>query len=382
MFLSVLTFSSCTKEKIIDDNSLTRNSVIENNILSFLGNQKINYGLDSTNNAKFDSLVKNIDIRRTQIVRVNDSAYFYIIPINNNYITLNSTNKNTFKGLILMTSSKKDIAQGFIVEIIPNKELLFDNDNINNIAKNIFNFNNTSFSGIISLITLNGKLIQEREFNNGRLLNTKSLKKVSQSQFKQPIDKKSPMSNCIDWYLITTVYYEDGSSDRSETYLYTTCSDECQSARIIDPVCGHRFTVNCGSGSPSTSSDVEVVEEFHTDEITSDNAEDNNVLSGKAPLINYQCYWTEVRSQMTGILTNVIAGNVVIANRYETYIDRYSRNITRILDPFNQSNFAMPLTVGTFYITWRCNVIGQWYYNDGSPNYSRVWEYNSAKVCF
>lgn len=52
---------------------------------------------------------------------------------------------------------------------------------------------------------------------------------------------------CTDWYLVTTNFHSDGTTETITTYLFTSCSEDCSLA-------GRVKRIQCGDGGGGTSS--------------------------------------------------------------------------------------------------------------------------------
>ncbi|MBU1011675.1 MAG: hypothetical protein KKG99_01600 [Bacteroidetes bacterium] len=95
-----------------------------------------------------------------------------------------------------------------------------------------FSFRKSNYSGEIIFTKLNNKLQLALELKTGDILSSKSrqgIKKFKSNNLKDIPGGLLP-GECIDWYLVTTYHYADGSSRTTEWYLYSECfGDENES---------------------------------------------------------------------------------------------------------------------------------------------------------
>lgn len=124
-------------------------------------------------------------------------------------------------------------------KIVRSHIMVFSNKNAkhDDLITSFFNysFNPDSYSGKLALYNLfqdiqffniieNGKLIANGNINGSKDRATNGRTK-----------------GCIDWYLITTYYYSNGTKRTTEEYLFTTCDDECNTTRVAG-------RIKCGGG--------------------------------------------------------------------------------------------------------------------------------------
>jgi hypothetical protein len=99
----------------------------------------------------------------------------------------------------------------------------------------------TDYSGQISTFSPTSHLLASNEYESGKLVSNGTVRA------KEKTKTNGRINGCADWYQVVTIWYSDGSSSSSATYLYTEC-DPCQenarSGRIG----------NCGGGGGGAGS--------------------------------------------------------------------------------------------------------------------------------
>jgi hypothetical protein len=123
--------------------------------------------------------------------------------------------------------------------IVRSEILLYESGNLTDIQTTIIRmYSNTihEYDGIFSVYNIFQKLRTKNTFEKG---------KVVKSGVVRPKQVKSSSggrtNSCIDWYLVTTVHYMDGSTSVTEQYVGREC-DDCVNNET------RSSEVNCGGG--------------------------------------------------------------------------------------------------------------------------------------
>lgn len=160
---------------------------------------------------------------------------------------------NKHERLIIYLHNGK-IADVKTVQILTNE----DHTSINNHLADIINFKKSEFNGDVIYRNLKGKFLYTVHYSKDSFgysnLTTKSNSKKSTIKTSSTI--KTNNIECIDWYLITTITYTDGSQSVSEEYVGTTCHSTCQS----DPYQSQNFC----DDNPGGGGGGEIPTEFTT----------------------------------------------------------------------------------------------------------------------
>jgi len=152
-------------------------------------------------------------------------------------------------------------------------------DSYKQVPNNTFNeiFNKTkkiNCSGEFQFLSITGHREYQMEYKNGNLFSFGTMK------IKQTATGIAKTTDCSEWWLITTIYYGDGTTEVIEQYLGTTCDD-----------CGSSYPATCddnggggGGGGENGGENCCVPAGFQlSSESISENLSDNCGLEGTDP---------------------------------------------------------------------------------------------------
>ena len=150
-----------------------------------------------------------------------------IVPLKKEYFSQHAKSKNAapLQYLLLVENSKGEIRRSDIV-------LFYSTDtSLTALPKNsfhyFFNGGSLSVNGTFTLITLGDVKQYEMDFKNWQ-----------KKEFRMWQDRKQNQkisSACSDWYLITTIYHEDGTISQQEKFLGATCTG-CAPNEVCDTI--------------------------------------------------------------------------------------------------------------------------------------------------
>lgn len=140
---------------------------------------------------------------------------FIVIPIKQG-MQVNSPNKVHSDHLAILLDANGKIIKGNIIEYVPkaNGPVTLP---ANTISK-IFAYHDIAVEGEFAILSITGQFRYQLLFNKGKFNGTKEFKK-----YKSATGEKT--TGCIDWYWVTTYYWEDGSTTETREYLFRTCDD-------------------------------------------------------------------------------------------------------------------------------------------------------------
>jgi hypothetical protein len=103
-----------------------------------------------------------------------------------------------------------------------------------------------NYSGKISVYSI----LQNIEFFS--VLDNGQLRENGNINGSKSVHEDGKTNGCIDWYLVTTYYYADGSRKTTDYFLFRTCDCEEQNSRMGRVSCGEGGTSGStpGSGEP------------------------------------------------------------------------------------------------------------------------------------
>jgi hypothetical protein len=124
--------------------------------------------------------------------------------------------------LVLILDKSGNIRKGNVV--------LFKPDNVatnskvpDNTFHDIFNTGTVNSNGLFQFLSVAGQWKYQLGYKDGSLISFGLIKSKNNSS----IAANRLTTICIDWYLVTTYYYADGSTEQTSVYVGTTCSEDC-----------------------------------------------------------------------------------------------------------------------------------------------------------
>lgn len=207
VFILVLfSFFSCF------ENEIRTPSIYQAEILEFLNSTKADNSEENV--VLIDQLESDLNFFRIEA-----------LPLANGQIVLIADTKNNTDKVHKILFFKSETTPIFKVNRISFSDSQSSN-NYNNLLKSFLNRNTHSYSGKVEINNLYNNLLFFNKFDNGRL--------TAKGVVKSDAAKGSTggkTQGCTAWYLITTNFYSDGSTETTQEYLGTTCNCEQNSTR-------------------------------------------------------------------------------------------------------------------------------------------------------
>ena len=215
LFLSatVIYLNSCKKA----DSTAFPDTGIVSKVKSWLDNQKSKD--KPTVSAKIQMLEDNLNFSALRSEQFSGNEYFIIIPVNKNYKSGNNAGKDPVNNLLLFISKSGVIRRGNIVQFIPDDRQKNPAVPANTFF-NYFNSQSLGCNGKFSFLNIVDQLQYEFKYENGKF---SSFGVVKSRQSSRGQNNRENEMQCFDRYLITTSYYDDGTIEVQEEYLYTFC---------------------------------------------------------------------------------------------------------------------------------------------------------------
>ncbi len=369
-FLGALLLS-CMKENSKTE-SASPDFVKLHRVIAWLDEQKQQFKHPNNQNA-LTVLKENLICSQLSIETLNDKEKIIIIPLKKEFNTSNITTQSSLKNLVIIEREGHELIQGNIIEII-SKNQRYDDLPTNLISK-IYSNRDNELTGIFRILSLTNNFVFEKEYKDGRLFSTKYLSKKNENS--QVGKGTTSLNTCIDWYLVETTYYTDGSYFQTATYLFTTCGNECQSTRTMNSTAP--FKLNCGGGGGSDEDDSLITSNIDFEEVETD-ADDGlgGVASSYVPIKWH--YRAKVSYYgRSGVVFNVLIDPITADPMVSSFIDSYNRSGARSLTLFGHYNTWTPLTSTSVRINWSCIVHAKYACIDGTL-WTRQWNKNRSKV--
>jgi len=209
--------SSCQKEKSANQPDLSIKKV----------EQKVNAWLDNKSkvyNSSNENFKNELQYQEIFQKKLKDEGKFILIPLKGNFFEPTTTNKGkSFTGLQIIEDKWGNISEGNVVQYFSK-----DHSDKSVVPDNFFQMysdKKPAIAGEFSFLTLTGKLLYKMKYDQYGLRSSGFVsprkKAVTVNRVEQ--DPIQDYASCIDWYLVTTYIYPDGSTSQTSEYVYTTC---------------------------------------------------------------------------------------------------------------------------------------------------------------
>jgi hypothetical protein len=216
LLIIFLVFNSCKKDaskKHVDKETVAK-------VNSWLNNQK---PISQPNkSANVDLLGNNLDFSNLRSEELNNGEQFLIIPLKKNFQTIKNIDKNSIPELVLILDRTGSIRKGNIVLYIPE-----NNQSRKEVPDNAFNkiFNDKSpdGNGQFRFLSVTGRRLYQLDYKDGRLYSWGIIQSKTNGNNTVNGGTTTNSVTCIDWYLVTTYYYPDGTTQQTSDYVGTTC---------------------------------------------------------------------------------------------------------------------------------------------------------------
>lgn len=245
IFLSIFVISSCRKESLENISSdlkpfstkTEKTMMVKNRsdapiIAEWLGLHEPS--LKESEKKVFNEIIRTLDYSKLHIETRKNGDNLIVIPIDNsvreslngnaNYLKFD--NNTIFNLLIVQSKSGKlrwSTLIGYNAEEGSNKSSLTEKT-----IQNILNGESISDDGLYKFVNVKGRLQYQLTFKKGKL--NSSAAPVREDHLEKNKSRKSSgvaaRGRCFAYYLVTTIYYSDGQTERWEDYLYTECDQE------------------------------------------------------------------------------------------------------------------------------------------------------------
>lgn len=219
-----------------------------NYILSYLDDQKSTgqaIASDRTN-ANIDLLKENLYLDEATHEILNNTTALMIVPLKAAFIEKARLDQNSTLTLVLVTDSLGTIKSGTVVYFQP-RDGRKRTSLPHNTFSHLFSGKPVEVDGTYKMLMMTGRLLSQFEVKDHRLFGLGTVQPKNRQKGNGPSYVNSK-SDCVEWYMVSTYYYSDGTLGRNESYLGTSCpGDRC------DP----NFSSICNAGVSAGSSQNE-----------------------------------------------------------------------------------------------------------------------------
>ncbi|MET0393423.1 MAG: hypothetical protein ABW019_09795 [Chitinophagaceae bacterium] len=183
-------------------------------------------------NARIGQLKNSLDFSRLRVEELNKGERFMIIPVDKTFEVGYNQDKSPVTNLLLIVDKTGRVRKGEIVQYIADDPSAGRSVPAGTFHA-LFNSKPVTANGRFVFLSLFDRHLYEVGYKDGAL---------NAFTVMQPKDKPGAASRegelCIDWYLITTIYYTDGTHETSEEYVGTTSYGSCQPGEKCDQLDG------------------------------------------------------------------------------------------------------------------------------------------------
>lgn len=217
--LAILLFTGCRKETPSFQQDAVHSEAIS----------KVNTWLDKQSATGNGMQARSIQALRDKLEftglwfeELNQGEKLIVVPVGTGLETLYNKGKHPVNVLLLIQNTAGAIRKGNIVQYLPE-------NGASGIARNTFfrfyNDKPLETDATFSFLTLTGRLLYEMKYKDGKMNSFgMATPKNAGTAVTGPVqDPIGPAPVCTDWYLVTTYFYADGTTEQTEEYLYTTC---------------------------------------------------------------------------------------------------------------------------------------------------------------
>lgn len=239
LLAATLLFASCQKEADqvpVNTTAEISNQAVITKVNSWLEKWKVD--ADDDGDMKIEALKANLDFSALHLEKYKQNDKLVIVPLKipGNY-------------LVAILPESEEITKGNIVQYV---SAAGKKPVPRNTFSKIFNYEDLDCNGQFTILSLTDDFRYELKFEDNKLMSVAERRSKS-----EPDNQKT--NGCIDWFLFTTVYYTDGTSETFENYLYSTCGDDCNTTRIAG---GRSFRISCGGGGGDVDYEYAVAREI------------------------------------------------------------------------------------------------------------------------
>jgi hypothetical protein len=195
---------------------------------------------------KIETLKSNLNFKDIHKEPFNAQEDFLVISVNEGFKQKFAISSNRLVYLLLIQNKNGTIRKGNIVIFTPN-----NNESVTGLPDQtftkIFSSSQPSVMGKFSFLSVTGTRQNEATFTDDNVYSYGSIKTKDLAS--------SRTTSCIDWYLVTTYHWADGTTTQDEVYVGTTC-DDC-SESMMETICP-----DTGSGPSAGNGDLYEYEEI------------------------------------------------------------------------------------------------------------------------
>jgi hypothetical protein len=377
VIIAFLLITSCVKKELIANVDMSAK------VNSWLMKQKTSKNSDKN----IDILSENLDYSNFKIHKEINKCDLLIVSIKENLKSAKKLRHNSTLKLLLTLDKSGEIISANIVYYVPTKPETNDDLLLPEAIPNIFANKPVLNEGMFNFLSITGKLLYKFQYKNGNLYSDGFIKTKTEN------DNHTQLSTCMDWYLITTYYYSDGSSSQTSEYLGRTCNNnECGSLDYMNLLCQSN---DIGGGGSSGNGDPDETPITTTEYVTETDTENETnsgdgeeSASGPSNLTSFDIIQYNHKAELS--YTTYFTGYTTLdeVHMYNTNIDNPQSSCIsaegyagiRKLTTLAHSNTYQRLVSPFVKLYWNCDVNALFLYLNGGLVRSRQWFHSYSSI--
>jgi hypothetical protein len=215
-------------------------------VLNWINAQQANAKTEQ-HKSKYESLKNNIDVNELWVEDIREGDKIILIPVKDGFEIKNNKNKPVTNYLFLIQDTKGEIQLGEILQYLA-EDKTHKTSLPRNVLHKLYTFESVSgqFTNIDILNT--DYYLTETEYRNNKLYRN-SVVQPKPKNTDATLPPGDGVTGCTttDWYQWTLITYEDGTTEYSEIFLF--------SSTVCPPSGGGDGSNGNGSGGLSTDED-------------------------------------------------------------------------------------------------------------------------------
>lgn len=208
---------------------------------------------ETVRNERIELLRQNILPAKASTETLEDGEKLIIVPIASGFKMNTNSDKNADHYLLLFENKNKEVYKGNMVQFVP------ENAERRSLPKNtlsrLWNAEDVNANGTFTVLTIFDKHLYASTFKDGKKTSYSTMK--AQKETGEAVANTQGELTCIEYYMVTTYYYSDGSTQEFRDYIGTSCYKWC----VPGEACAVKEDDGLGGGSPDEEVDrAEIVD--------------------------------------------------------------------------------------------------------------------------
>jgi hypothetical protein len=166
--------------------------------------------------SNIELLKKNLDFTKAHMEWRDKDLNYLIIPIKDDVLLQKGLDKKSSLNLLLVVDKQEDIKFGRIVYFTPSDGKKHERISTNTFS-NLFYHKPNNENGMFRYMSITGRWLYQIEYKDGKEYSFGIIRP------KADTAKQKRLALCIDWSIVTTYHFANGSSYTTTEYVGTTC---------------------------------------------------------------------------------------------------------------------------------------------------------------